>query len=75
MSTFVMNTMTRELIFGSLNSGFSSCSMIDSSGSATCFDPRLGFGPGMDCNGSSTTAMFVLDILDLSVLTQPYDQR
>ena len=76
MSRFVMSTTTRELIFGSLNSGFSSFPRIAPSGSATCSCfPKLELGQGADGNGSSTTATSTLDILDLSVLTQPHDQR
>ena len=44
MSTFVVSTTTRELVFGSLNSGFSSSPTTTSSGSATCRFPGLEFG-------------------------------
>lgn len=58
MSTFVMSTTTRELIFGSLNSGFSSFLIITSSGSATCSCfPELELDGGVNCDGSSTTVI------------------
>ena len=77
MSAFVVSTMTRELVLGSLNSGFWSSPMITSSGSSTCgCFPKLEFGGDESCNGSSTTSTSTLDILDLGVVTQPHgDQR
>lgn len=76
MSTFVVSTTTRELVFGSLNSGFSSSPAATSSGSATCgCFPKLEFGRGVSCTGSSTIATSTFDILDLSVLTRPHNQR
>ena len=70
MSTFVVSTTIRELVFGSLNSGFSSSPTATSSRSVTCGFPKLEFGRDAGCNGSSTTSTSTFDILSLSVLTQ-----
>jgi hypothetical protein len=77
MSRFVVSTMARELIFGSLNSGFSSSPMARLSGSAACGRfSKLELGRGVDGDASSTTATSVLDILDLGILAQPcYGRR
>ena len=70
MSRFVMSTRTRELILGSLNSGFSSLMVITSSISVACGRfPEPEFGREVKWAGSSRTATLALDILDSSVLT------
>jgi len=75
MSTFVVSTTIRELVFGSLNSGFSSSPTANSSGSVICGFPKLEFGRDAGCNGSSTTSTSTFDILSLSVLTQLHGGR
>ena len=76
MSRFVVSTMARELIFGSLNSGFSSSPTARLSGSTACSRfSKLELGRGVDGDASSTTATSVLDILDLGVLAQPCYRR
>lgn len=63
MNAFVMITMTRELILGSLNSGFSSSPVLAPSGSVNWdrFSCKLEIGWEVGCVGSATSALDMLD--------------
>jgi hypothetical protein len=76
MSRFVVSTMAREPILGSLNSEFSSSPMARLSGSAAGDRfSKLELGRGVDGDATSTTVTSALDILDLGVLAQPCYRR
>ena len=75
MSRFVIITMTKELILGSLNSEFSSSSAPALSKSAACNClAKLGLGRGLNSTGFSTMGASVLYILN-QVLTRLRNER